>query len=717
MSIFRTTQRILATLVILFAVSFAAVAQNVKLSLGNLVLTPGETSVVSLDIENDVSVDASVTADIYMPEIKGLKFTFVKDEKTGSYVERTSRVSDMAEVIATTKKEWIGDPAEFGANQMRVVIIDLDNPIEAGKGAILTFKVKVERDSDNPGAEIPLGAVAQIKDANVGTEYKFPEVNCPLSDGSFVGYLTASDFQITPSREVTVSVSMTNNIYVSMLQTLVTLPKGMSIVENDGAMFTPSNRVSVSHKIVTSKKGESTFLMIQPKSLFNPTNIVGNAGPIFTFKVRVDETFASEGVIRFSEVIGSSLSAKTLNFDDLTINVTNPDVEAIVVVDEAVKALNVKVTAALAAFDECSEEIQAALAEQKTALENKVAEITSAVTAAKNNGSVSAELETIQASIIDAEAKADALSKSAKDMTEEAAVKEAEASQYKANKAAIDVLRNNLAAAKAAAAEAGIAAEQAAEVEALGMKINDIVAMVEARHSAGTSVESKEEIDESVKAVADRITAINDAVAAANNATQNTADKAALAEVETAMSTANETIATYDESVQTLVAEAKAAAEQAIADASAAIAASFEAGTSVADKEANAALIAAASEAVTKLAADAKAAQDKFLADAAAAANEAQNTADKAALAEVETAMATANETIATYDESVQTLVAEAKAAAEQAIADASAAIAASFEAGTSVADKEANAALIAAASEAVTKLAADAKADRKSVV
>ena len=228
---FKTTHRFLTALVAFFALAFATSAQNVKLSLGNLVLNPGKETTVSLDLENDVPVGAVVTADIFLPE--GVTVEFINTNN--SYVQRSSRVSEFAQVAASTQNE---NPS-LASTQLRVIILDLDNKIEAGKGPLLTFQVKTDKD-----AQVPLNAVAHIKDANVDG-VKIDEVECPVVDGSFEGAISANAIEVTPTKEATVTLNMSNNLAVAMMQTRIALPEGLSFVENEeGKVFTPSNRIA-----------------------------------------------------------------------------------------------------------------------------------------------------------------------------------------------------------------------------------------------------------------------------------------------------------------------------------------------------------------------------------------------------------------------------------------------------------------------------------------
>lgn len=703
MNMFKTTHRILTALVAFFAMAFAASAQNVKLSLGNLVLTPGETTVVSLDLENDKPVGAVVTADIFLPE--GVNARFV--QKDGSYVQRSSRINEFAEVAASTKDE---NP-NLAPNQLRVIILDLDNEIEAGRGPVLTFNVRTYGT-----AEIPLNAVATIKDANVGG-IKVADTTCPLVDGSFEGVIAANDIELTPTKEAAITLNMTNNLPVAMFQTNITLPEGLSFVENEGVVFTPANRIASTHKVNATVEGNKAVVMIQPQSLVNPLNMLGSAGPLFTFNVKADATLAAEGNITFNQVIGASLEARTFNFEPITIKVSNPDVEANAAADAAVKALEEKLTATQTALSAYAEDIQTALAEQKAAAEQKVADVKEAAQTSKDNGTAAADLAALQTAITEAEGLCDALLQDAETLKAEA---EAQKEAAEANKA-----QNEKDNAAVAAAEQALADALAAMAE---YDESVVAAVAEAKAAAEAAIQTAKD---AVAASFEAGTAVADAEA---NAALVTAAREAIATLAADAKAAQDKFIADKEAEEAKVAEAEkyaanvAALEALEADLKAAKASAKEAGYDCTEEvedinklidrlsskieivHSNNTSVAAAEEvdaAIANIAAKIKALQDAADAKAAeVAANEAQYTADLALVADAQAKVDELKATVAGYKASVQEAVAGRIAEVETALATALEAIEASHTAMTSVADAEANALTVTAAVAQVPAIA-----------
>lgn len=703
MNMFKTTHRILTALVAFFAMAFAASAQNVKLSLGNLVLTPNETTVVSLDLENDIPVGAVVTADIFLPE--GVDAYFKKEN--GSYVQRSSRINEFAEVAASTRAE----NSKLAPNQLRVIILDLDNEIEAGRGPVLTFNVKTRFN-----AEIPLNAVATIKDANVGG-IKVADTTCPLVDGSFEGVIAANDIELTPTKEAAITLNMTNNLPVAMFQTNITLPEGLSFVENEGVVFTPANRIASTHKVNATVEGNRAVVMIQPQSLVNPLNMLGSAGPLFTFNVKADATLAAEGNITFNQVIGASLEARTFNFEPITIKVSNPDVEANAAADAAVKALEEKLTATQTALSAYAEDIQTALAEKKAAAEQKVADVKEAAQTSKDNGTAAADLAALQTAITEAEGLCDALLQDAETLKAEA---EAQKEAAEANKA-----QNEKDNAAVAAAEQALADALAAMAE---YDESVVAAVAEAKAAAEAAIQTAKD---AVAASFEAGTAVADAEA---NAALVTAAQEAIATLAADAKAAQDKFIADKEAEEAKVAEAEkyaanvAALEALEADLKAAKAAAKEAGYDCTEEvedinklidrlsskieivHSNNTSVAAAEEvdaAIANIAAKIKALQDAADAKAAeVAANEAQYTADLALVADAQAKVDELKATVAGYKASVQEAVAGRIAEVETALATALEAIEASHTAMTSVADAEANALTVTAAVAQVPAIA-----------
>ena len=201
------------------------------------------------------------------------------------------------------------------------------------------------------------------------------------------------------------------------------------------------------------------------------------------------------------------------------------------------------------------------------------------------------------------------------------------------------------------------------------------------------------------------------------NEAQHTADLAAIAEVKVALEAAKAKVAEYAESVQAAFAETVAGIEAAVERLSDTAEASYNNGTSVADAEALNEASATVVADIEKLLAAAAAAQQAYEEEVAKdKANEAQHTADLAAIAEVKVALEAAKAKVAEYAESVQAAVAEDIEAVEEAVAILEAQAEASYAAGTSVADAEELAEAVAAVQMQIAEILVKAEEAQQNV-
>ena len=91
----------LATLLLLLTTVLASFAQNVKVSMEDFEIAPGEQKVVSINVTNDVPFGRQMGGDIFLPE--GLK---VVPNEDGDYLTRNmTRCTTSHALSATTKAE------------------------------------------------------------------------------------------------------------------------------------------------------------------------------------------------------------------------------------------------------------------------------------------------------------------------------------------------------------------------------------------------------------------------------------------------------------------------------------------------------------------------------------------------------------------------------------------------------------------------------------
>ena len=131
-----------------------------------------------------------------------------------------------------------------------------------------------------------------------------------------------TDVQIIPGEENLLEVVLNNDVPVTSLQFDVTLPDGLTFVENSQLRVT--NRVTrASHDFYTVKQstGAYRFVLFGKAPTMEKSVIKGNSGAIVTFKVKADIDYKGD-VIKVTEIIGSNgtdLEHQKVNMEDQNI--------------------------------------------------------------------------------------------------------------------------------------------------------------------------------------------------------------------------------------------------------------------------------------------------------------------------------------------------------------------------------------------------------------
>ncbi len=239
--------------------------------------------------------------------------------------------------------------------------------------------------------------------------------------------------------------------------------------------------------------------------------------------------------------------------------------------------------------------------------------------------------------------------------------------------------------------------------------IDELKVAAEASYAAGTSVADKETFDPAVAALNTQIANLAAAAEAAQNGVdandaQYKADLEAIAAVQASLDEVKQAIDGYDEPVQQAVAEEEAGVQEAVGALKTLADASYAAGTSVADKDNLQEEIAKVLQLIEKLSADAAAANGSY------AENNAQHEADLAAIEALKEHFDDMKAVVETYAQDVQDEFAQDMTAIQESIDGLVAAAEASFTAGTAVEDKETLLAGIAAVTENIDAVAAEAE-------
>ncbi|UPS44985.1 hypothetical protein M1D30_02115 [Prevotella sp. E15-22] len=691
----------LALLLVCFIAQSAIALADNKLYVADVTIAPDNNGPVEVSVclDNDVSGVTSLSMNIELPA--GLKFV------TSNYMGK-----NIISATATSRANGasiIGDPT---TGKTSVVCL---NGINAGTGAIFTFKVM-------PNAN--LGSLGTIKLTNAemraGSDvYSAANNNLIVENGKVVKPSTMSvafsetEFAMDPAETHSVTVSLNKNVLTTVngFQADVTLPTGWTATITNGILV---------------NSGTGTRIL-------STTAITDQEGALFTINLKAPAEFGDgPATVKLENIyVTVGLVEEVLNPIELTINPNDltADVEAAnaKLADLKTAAAALAISAEAKAYE--AENVKTAVAAAEAAIA-AVAPAIAAVEAKIAEGKLSTENKEALADLIAAAEKAVADAQTAIAAAEKAYADQ-KALDDAAEAGAVEAANAKLADLKTAAAALAVSAEAkaydaenvktaVAAAEAAIAAVAPAIEAVEAKIAEGKlSTENKEALAALIaaaeKAIADAQTAIAAAekAYADQKALDDAAEAGAKASAEasvTALKVAMEEVVilegakNYDaENVKKAVADAEAA----IAAANAAIKAIedliAEGKLATENKVAVAQAILAAQQAVDAAADAAEIANETYLqqrTDEEAAAD-----AAKAKLAELKAAAAAlviTEEAKAYEAENVQKAVADAEAFIEVANAAVAAVEAKIAEGHLADSNKEALAAAIAAAEEAI---------------
>ena len=694
-------------LLLLLTTVLTSFAQTVKVSMEDFDIAPGEQRVVDINVTNDVPYGTDLGGDIYLPA--GLKIVPNED---GDYLTRNmTRCTSSHALTAATKAE----NSSLIEGQIRFSLVSQSGKtLKGNEGAVVSFTVEATD-------ELAEDSKITLKDAfitNTSASNVVADCEANVHNSNYVRpvlTLSAQDFELTPTKQLNLSFAFATNREVSALQADITLPAGLEFVENEDGEYATFNmsRLTSSHTPSTTLNGNKLNIIL---SSTKSSNLKGEDGELFFVTLKATGDLAAESAITVDRIIASTSAGTRMNIEAIQVNVSNLDVAAKAVIDEAVAGLKTSLEQVKADLATYADGVQAMFNDKVEEAGNSIENIETAISTDVANGDVAANAETRNAEIA---ALAEVIAQIADDAKTAQENSLSNDGQYQNDLTAIaDVQASlNVATTTVAGYDESVQAAFAETLSALQESVTDLTTTAEASHNNGTSVADAAALQESIAAVVANIEKLlADAAAAqqeyeeevakaAANEAQHTADLAAIAEVQTKLETATTTVAGYAESVQGAFAETVTTLEASVAALTTTAETSYNNGTSVADAAALQESIAAVVADIEKLLADAAAAQQAF------EANEAQHTADLAAITEVQTKLDEVLKTIDGYSQSVQDAMAEAEAATQTSIDDLTAAAEASYAAGTSVADKETFDAAIAALNTQIANLAAAAEA------
>lgn len=691
----------------MLAVAVLAWGDNITVSMSDFSIAPGETYTVSIDVTSDVRCGSGFSGTIDLPD--GLDFVAGEDGEL--IAKNAARISDHTLSYATKDTN-----PKLGENQLFFNLFSYSGKnLKELSGTVLSFTVKATAElAEDSQLRILEYAVAR----NDGSSSDKGNCSANVHNSAFVATvmnLSAQPFSLTPTKEYDLTFAFEKNKEVSAFQADINLPDGLSFKmideEDEDYVKFDASRLAADHSGMTSLLNGGKTMRVLLMSATNK-NMKLDDGNLFTIRVKATAELAATSDITVSKIEFVQSDGTKFTPEGFSIAVTNPDVAAKADADEKIAELKTGFESAEVAAAATAESVQNLVKDDIDNLREKINAIDAALAQDVANGDVAVNAETREAAIAEATALLAALNTK---MADAQAAYEANEAQHTADLEAIEDVQTKLDAAKATVAGyvESVQSAFAETITTLETSIAGLTTTAENSYNNGTSVADAAALQENIAAVvADIDRLLADAAAAQQaydaNEAQHTADLAAIAAAETKLGEVMETIDGYSQSVQDDMAEAEAAAQSKIEELKAAAEKSYTEGTSVADKEAFNAAIAALHTQIDNLAADAEAAQNGY------DANEAQHSKDLAAIEEVKAALDAAKAEIAKLAESVQAGVAEDIKAAEDAVAALTTAAEASYAAGTSVADAETLAAAIADANaqiDALKKKAADNQA------
>ena len=688
----------------MLAVAVLAWGDNITVSMSDFSIAPGETYTVSIDVTSDVRCGSGFSGTIDLPD--GLDFVAGEDGEL--IAKNAARISDHTLSYATKDTN-----PKLGENQLFFNLFSYSGKnLKELSGTVLSFTVKATAElAEDSQLRILEYAVAR----NDGSSSDKGNCSANVHNSAFVATvmnLSAQPFSLTPTKEYDLTFAFEKNKEVSAFQADINLPDGLSFKmideEDEDYVKFDASRLAADHSGMTSLLNGGKTMRVLLMSATNK-NMKLDDGNLFTIRVKATAELAATSDITVSKIEFVQSDGTKFTPEGFSIAVTNPDVAAKADADEKIAELKTGFESAEVAAAATAESVQNLVKDDIDNLREKINAIDAALAQDVANGDVAVNAETREAAIAEATALLAALNTK---MADAQAAYEANEAQHTADLEAIAEVQTALDNAKAEieklteSVQAGVAEDIAAAETA----VDALTTTAEASYAAGTSVADAETLATDIAAAKAQIEALSkkaaDAQAAYDaNEAQHTADLEAIEDVQTKLDAAKATVAGYVESVQSAFAETITTLETSIAGLTTTAENSYNNGTSVADAAALQENIAAVVADIDRLLADAAAAQQAY------DANEAQHTADLAAIAAAETKLGEVMETIDGYSQSVQDDMAEAEAAAQSKIEELKAAAEKSYTEGTSVADKEAFNAAIAALHTQIDNLAADAEA------
>ena len=693
----------LSLLLVMVLCAGHAMAQS-KLYADDFTLVPQEEKAVVVNFDNENGI-AALQADFTLPEGIEYKDFKVNEDRIARGIH-TATITQQANgvyriLVVPSVLETIG-----GENGELLTLTLTCNTALTAKQAVMFSNIKF---SDISGKQylqddFKVNASPKVGNISVGEQ----------------------QFTIAPGEKHQIAISMENQLPVYGVQGRISLPQGLTIEKNDKGRYAwsygdrlPQN-AAISYNPATGKFALNDM---------SATQDFGNEGVLFSFNVVADETLTGNAEIVVSDFVVSSTNDVTYGMDDvLTIKVLTGEQpqkpeeanEEQHTADLAVIAeVQARLNEVMRVISGYSQSVQEAMASIEASIQTSIYQLTAAAEASYKAGTSVQDKDALRTAINEVWYRIDRLAVEAEAAEAVEQGREDNEAQHTADLTAIAEVKAQIEAAQTTLAgyAESVQKAMAEKLAALHTAAEKLVAKAEASYQAGTSVEDAAALKAGIEAlVADIEKFVAEAAAAQQayeaglaNEAQHQEDLAAIEKVQAELDAAMQVIDGYSETVQQAVAESELAVQASIDALKEKAEASYQAGTSVADREDLLAAIAAVQTQIANLALEAEAAQQGV------DANELQHQKDLEGIAAVQDKLEAVKQAVAAYSETVQQAVAAEVASVQQAVEGLKAMAEASFAAGTSVADKETLQAELAKVQQLVEELSAHVAAANKS--
>lgn len=693
----------LSLLLVMVLCAGHAMAQS-KLYADDFTLVPQEEKAVVVNFDNENGI-AALQADFTLPEgieYKGFKVNEDRIARGIHSATITQQANGVYRILVVPSVlETIG-----GENGELLTLTLTCNTALTAKQAVMFSNIKF---SDISGKQylqddFKVNASPKVGNISVGEQ----------------------QFTIAPGEKHQIAISMENQLPVYGVQGRISLPQGLTIEKNDKGRYAwsygdrlPQN-AAISYNPATGKFALNDM---------SATQDFGNEGVLFSFNVVADETLTGNAEIVVSDFVVSSTNDVTYGMDDvLTIKVLTGEQpqkpeeanEEQHTADLAVIAeVQARLNEVMRIISGYSQSVQEAMASIEASIQTSIYQLTAAAEASYKAGTSVQDKDVLRTAINEVWYRIDRLAVEAEAAEAVEQGREDNEAQHTADLTAIAEVKAQIEAAQTTLAGYAESVQEAMaeKLAALQIAAEKLVAKAEASYQAGTSVKDAAALKAGIEAlVADIEKFVAEAAAAQQayeaglaNEAQHQEDLAAIEKVQAELDAAMQVIDGYSEVVQQAVAESELAVQASIDALKEMAEASYQAGTSVADREDLLAAIAAVQTQIANLALEAEAAQQGV------DANELQHQKDLEGIAAVQDKLEAVKQAVAAYSETVQQAVAAEVASVQQAVEGLKAMAEASFAAGTSVADKETLQAELAKVQQLVEELSAHVAAANKS--